>query len=77
MFIPKAKLPKLLKHALELPNITRLSFKYTSLKIENNEIRLWYKSQAPRVKYYNPHMMVELLQLKEEIIPHVDVYSGD
>ena len=77
MAIPFHKLPKLLKNALPLPNITKLQFKYTKYKIEDNEIRLYYKAQAPRIKYHNPQMTVELLQLDEEIQPIIEAYRDE
>lgn len=60
MVVPKDKLPALLQIPLVLSNLSSLTFTFPYHQYYNNNIRYFYKTKAPLLKYYNPHLCLSL-----------------
>jgi len=76
MAVPTHKLPQLLKTPLHLPNLSKIVFRYPYNLWAENNIRYFYKTKAPLIKYYNPHLKLEL-DFKPEVTPTMQLYSNE
>lgn len=76
MAVPLHKLPALLQNPVYFQRFSKLVFRYPYHQFANNNVRFFYKSKAPLLKYYNTHMKLELA-VKEETILKLEIYGLD
>mmetsp|Transcript_15720 Transcript_15720/g.28728 ORF Transcript_15720/g.28728 Transcript_15720/m.28728 type:complete len:103 (+) Transcript_15720:2660-2968(+) len=75
MVVPAHKLPAVLLTPVILTNFTRIVFQWPAHKFVNNNPRHFYKTQGPLIKYYNPHITIQLEQV--DTTPKLQVYRAD
>lgn len=74
MVVPAHKLPALLATPVRLSGISRLVFSWPARAYINNNPRHFYKTQGPVLKYYNPHLKIELKVADSP--PKLEVFEG-
>jgi len=76
MAVPAHKLPELLKLAFPLPNFTRLLITYPAKRFGNNNLRHFYKTQGPAIRYHNQHLAVQL-RYNAAVEPQIQAFKGE
>ncbi|CAG9311804.1 unnamed protein product [Blepharisma stoltei] len=74
MAVPAHKLPALLQNPVIFQKFSKISFIYAPKNFAKNNVRWFYKNNAPLLKYYNPHMKLEI-QLQEKAEPVLQVFG--